>query len=261
MIVPIYIVDAFTTQRFSGNPAAIVLFDAYPEDSILQAIAAENNLAETAFPVRRSDGNWDLRWFTPKVEVPLCGHATLASAYVLFNHIIPEAEEIIFETRHSGPLKITRNGERITMDFPAAQTTLSDDDLSNLFGESVIEVHKDKAFIMAVLDSTDAVRQFVLDREKVLQLDRYGLIITAAGDAGYDCVSRFFMPAHGIDEDPVTGSAHTMLVPYWCNKLAMSELRAFQASARGGELFCRMQGDRVAISGFCAPYLTGMIET
>lgn len=260
MALPIYIVDAFSSQRFSGNPAAIVLFDAYPEDAILQAIAAENNLAETAFPVRRSDGNWDLRWFTPTVEVPLCGHATLASAFILFNHIMPEAVEIIFETRQSGPLKITRDGERITMDFPATQSTLSDDDLSNLFGGSVVEVYRSNAFIMAVLDSAEAVRQFVPDKQQILNLDRDGLIITAAGDNGYDCVSRFFMPAHGIDEDPVTGSAHSMLIPYWAQRLGKDDLRAFQASARGGELLCKLQHDRVEMSGHCAPYLTGSIE-
>lgn len=260
MTVPIYVVDAFTSKRFSGNPAAIVLFDAYPEDAILQAIAAENNLAETAFPVRRSDGNWDLRWFTPTVEVPLCGHATLASAFILFNHIIPEAVEIIFETRQSGPLKITRDGERITMDFPATPSILSDDDLSNLFGESVVEIYRSSAFIMAVLESAEAIRRFVPDKEQILGLNRDGLIITAAGDNGYDCISRFFMPAHGIDEDPVTGSAHTMVIPYWAQRLGRDELRAYQASVRGGELFCKLHGNRVEMSGYCASYLSGWIE-
>lgn len=260
MFAPIYIVDAFTTQRFGGNPAAIVLFDSYPDDSFLQAIAAENNLSETAFPLRRDDGNWDLRWFTPTVEVPLCGHATLASSYILFKHVMPDATEIIFETRQSGTLKIAREGELITMNFPAKQSMPSDDDLSHMFGNSLVEVRKDKAFLMAVLDSADAVRRYVPDRDKILKLDRDGFIITAEGDSEYDCVSRFFTPAHGIDEDPVTGGAHTMLVPYWAQRLGKNELWAYQASSRGGELRCELSGDRVNMSGFCTPYLSGAIE-
>jgi PhzF family phenazine biosynthesis protein len=260
MSIPIYVVDAFTSTRFSGNPAAVVLFDTYPEDAVLQAIAAENNLAETAYPVRRSDGNWDLRWFTPTVEVPLCGHATLASAYILFRHIVPDADSIIFETQRSGPLKVSREDERLTMSFPVKHSDVANDDLSDLFGANLVEVRKDGAFIMAILNSADAVRDFVPDRQKILKLDRGGLIITAQGDNDYDCVSRFFTPANGIDEDPVTGSAHTMVVPYWAQRLGKSELRAFQASSRGGELWCALQNDRVEMSGYCASYLSGTIE-
>jgi PhzF family phenazine biosynthesis protein len=260
MPVPIYVVDAFTTKLFSGNPAAVVLFDAYPEDAILQAIAAENNLAETAYPVRRSDGNWDLRWFTPTVEVPLCGHATLASAYILFNHLIPDATEIIFETRKSGALKVRRDGDLMTMNFPAKMSIPVADDLSHLFGANVVEVRKDSSFIMVVLNSAEAVSEYVFDRDQILSLDRDGVIITAPGDNGYDCVSRFFTPAHGIDEDPVTGGAHCMLIPYWTQRLGKDDLRAYQASARGGELLCKLQHDRVEMSGHCAPYLAGSIE-
>jgi PhzF family phenazine biosynthesis protein len=256
----IYVVDAFTSHRFGGNPVAVVLFETYPDDDILQAIAAENNLAETAFPICREDGHWDLRWFTPTVEVPLCGHATLASAFVLFNHILVDTTEINFETRQSGQLRIARAGDRMTMDFPAQQSTKADDDLSHLFGDSLIDLRKNGAFNMAVLCNESAVREFVPEREAILLLDRDGLIITARAEDGYHCVSRFFAPALGIDEDPVTGSAHTMLVPYWAEKLGQTDLRALQASSRGGELFCRLRGDRVEMSGNCVLYLSGSIQ-
>ena len=153
-----------------------------------------------------------------------------------------------------------RDGDLMTMNFPAKISIPVDDDLSHLFGANLIEVRKDSNFIMAVLSSADAVRDFRLDRDQILRLDRDGVIITAPGDNGYDCVSRFFMPAHGIDEDPVTGSAHSMLIPYWAQRLGKDDLRAFQASARGGELLCKLQHDRVEMSGHCAPYLTGSIE-
>lgn len=256
---PIYVIDAFTTKRFTGNPAAVVLFDDYPDDAVLQAIAAENNLAETAFPVPRGD-SWELRWFTPTVEVPLCGHATLASAHVLFSHVIPDAPEIVFMTRQSGRLTARRSGDAIILDFPARPSEPVDDDLSALFGFPPQAVRTCQASIMAVLDNADMVRAFDPDRAKVLALDRGGLIVTAPGDGGYDCVSRFFVPACGIDEDPVTGGAHTTLAPYWAERLGKEEIRAFQASRRGGEILCRVKGTRVELEGHCVPYLSGMIE-
>lgn len=257
---PIQIVDAFADRRFTGNPAAIVLCDSYPDDRLLQTIAAENNLAETAFPVLRADGEWDLRWFTPTVEVPLCGHATLASAWVLFRDVMAAGDEITFVTRQSGKLVVRCDGDLLRMGLPAKPADPVDDDLSALFGFQPNEVRKSAMDTMAVLDSADAVRAFVPDRAAIIALDRQGLIVTAPGDGGYDCVSRYFTPRCGIDEDPVTGAAHTMIVPYWARRLGKCDIRAFQASARGGELLGRDLGDRVELSGRCVPYLSGTIE-
>ena len=256
----IYVVDAFAARQFSGNPAAVVLLDNYLADNVLQAIAAENNLAETAYPVRRADGKWDLRWFTPGVEVPLCGHATLASAFVLFTHVIPNAQEIVFVTRRSGELLVRRNHNgSLTMDFPANPTTSCDLNLSAVFAQKPTEVRMNSRQIMAVLDSPEMVRECVPSIAAILDLP-HNLIITAPGDNGYDCVSRFFAPHSAIDEDPVTGGAHCAIAPYWAQRLGKTEIRAWQASARGGELLCRVSEDRVFLRGYCVPYLSGRIE-
>jgi predicted PhzF superfamily epimerase YddE/YHI9 len=260
MQYPIHVIDAFASARFAGNPAAVVLFDRYPDDSLLQSIAAENNLAETAYPVPLGDGRWELRWFTPTVEVPLCGHATLASAHVLFESGLADQKVIEFVTRKSGSLFVRRDGAELSMDFPANPGEAVDEDLRGLFGEQPDAVLKTSRLVMAVLDSADAVRNFAPDRLDVLKLDRGGLIVTAPGDQGHDCVSRFFAPAHGIDEDSVTGSAHTMIAPYWATRLGKPDVRAFQASARGGLLLCRVAGNRVVLRGTCVPYLKGEIE-
>lgn len=260
MEFPIHIVDAFASRRFTGNPAAVVLCDAYPAAELLQAIAAENNLAETAFPLPRNDGKWDLRWFTPSVEVPLCGHATLASAFVLFRHVIPEAAEIEFVTRSAGELVVRKeaNGE-LVMDFPANPLTPCNADVSAIFARQPVGLHINDHFIMAVLGEADDVRRFVPDRAAILTLPR-NLIITAPGDGDYDCVSRFFAPANAIDEDPVTGAAHCVIAPYWADKLRKNDIRAWQASPRGGQVLCRVLGDRVQLRGRCVPYLSGRIE-
>jgi len=260
MKLPIHIVDAFASKHFTGNPAAVVLFGRYPEDALLQAIAAENNLAETAYPVPLADGRWELRWFTPTTEVPLCGHATLASAHVLFAHVLGEQQEIEFVTRQSGSLFVQKRDGELVMDFPAIAAGPADEDLQWLFGSPPVAVFKGADFVMAVLESAAAVRSFAPDRLDVLKLDRGGLIVTAPGDDGHDCVSRFFAPAHGIDEDPVTGSAHCMIAPYWAKRLGRTEVRAFQASARGGALICRVSDTRVELCGTCVPYLSGEIE-
>jgi len=260
MKLPIHIVDAFASEHFTGNPAAVVLFGRYPEDALLQAIAAENNLAETAYPVPLGDGRWELRWFTPTNEVPLCGHATLASAHVLFAHVLEGLAEIEFVTRQSGSLFVRKRGDELVMDFPTIAAEPADEDLQWLFGSPPVAVFKGVDFVMAVLESADAVRSFAPDRLDVLKLDRGGLIVTAPGDDGHDCVSRFFAPAHGIDEDPVTGSAHCMIAPYWAKRLGKTEVRAFQASARGGALICRISDTRVELCGTCVPYLSGEIE-
>lgn len=263
MQYPIHIVDAFAAKPFTGNPAAVVLFDAYPDDAVLQAIAAENNLAETAFPVPRADGKWDLRWFTPAVEVPLCGHATLASAHVIFHHVLPDASQLVFVTRQSGELTVRRDGDgSLTMDFPADPARPFDHDTGAIFATPPVEVRCTANVVMAVLASAADVRGFAPNRDAIMALG-HNLIITAPGDGygdgGFDCVSRFFAPFYAIDEDPVTGSAHCVIAPYWAERLGRNDIRAWQASARGGELLCRVDATRVELKGRCAPYLTGTI--
>ena len=259
LTIPIYQVDAFTLGPFSGNPAAVCPLDAWLDDQLLQSIAAENNLSETAFIVARDDG-YDLRWFTPTAEVDLCGHATLASSYVVFNHLKPELESVSFETM-SGTLTVTRDGERLSMDFPArAPTSVPvSDALSEALGRAPSEAHLSRD-ILAVYDDEASVRSLSPDQAKLAVLEEgLGVIVTAKGDA-VDFVSRFFVPKHGIAEDPVTGSAHCTLVPFWAERLGKSQLVARQISQRGGELKCEHRGDRVIISGRCKLFLTGSIH-
>ena len=259
LTIPIYQVDAFTLGPFSGNPAAVCLLDAWLDDQLLQSIAAENNLSETAFIVARDDG-YDLRWFTPTAEVDLCGHATLASSYVVFNHLKPELESVSFETM-SGTLTVSRDGERLSMDFPArAPTSVPvSDALSDALGRAPSEAHLSRD-ILAVYDDEASVRSLSPDQAKLAVLEEgLGVIVTAKGDA-VDFVSRFFVPKLGIAEDPVTGSAHCTLVPFWAERLGKSQLVARQISQRGGELKCEHRGDRVIISGRCILFLTGSIH-
>lgn len=260
--LPIHIVDAFTDRRFAGNSAAVVPLDRYPDDALLQAIAAENNLAETAF-IEPFGDDWNLRWFTPTVEVPLCGHATLASAWVVLNKLQPERHEVRFHTRVSGVLTVRRTEDGLVMDFPAGPavpTDISTGMAAALGGIEAKEVLISPAFLLAILDNAAQVRSLKPDFAAIEKLEREGLIVSAPGDEGYDIVSRFFTPAHGIPEDPVTGGAHCMLTPYWCERLGKPTIRAFQASARGGEMTCTLNGDRVEMHGRCVPYLTGEIE-
>lgn len=259
MTIPIYQVDAFTLGPFSGNPAAVCPLDAWLDDETMQNIAAENNLAETAFIVVREDG-YDLRWFTPTVEVDLCGHATLAAGYVVLNHLRTDLNSVSFETI-SGELIVTREGERLSMDFPArAPTTVPvSDTLTDALGAAPSEVHLSRD-ILAVYDDEATVRNLSPDQTKLLALeDGFGVIVTAKGDT-VDFVSRFFVPKGGIAEDPVTGSAHCTLVPFWTERLGRSQLVAHQVSARGGELRCELRGDRVIMSGRCVLFLTGSIH-
>lgn len=260
MRYPIYQLDAFTTRRFAGNPAAVVVMDAFPADALMQAIAAENNLAETAFLVREGD-DYRLRWFTPTVEVPLCGHATLASGAVVMEHLEAGRTRVVFHTR-SGPLTVTRHGARYTMDFPARASSACEppDGFAAALGAQPREVFANEFNFMAVLNTAAAVRGLQPDLGAIARLDRGGVLVTAAGDEGFDIVSRYFAPAKGIPEDPVTGGAHCMLTPFWCARLGKHELRAYQASARGGEIVCRLNGDRVELEGACAFYLKGEIE-
>ena len=259
MTIPIYQVDAFTIGPFSGNPAAVCPLDAWLDDDAMQSIAAENNLAETAFIVAREDG-YDLRWFTPTVEVDLFGHATLAAGFVVLNHLQPNLNSVSFETV-SGQLVVTRDGERLSMNFPARPPTPAhaSDALSEALGQAPSEVHMSRD-ILAVYDDEASVRALSPDQAKLLALDEgFGVIVTAEGDT-VDFVSRFFVPKGGIDEDPVTGSAHCTLVPFWRERLGRSNLIAHQISARGGELHCEKKGDRVIMSGYCVLFLTGTIH-
>ena len=258
MTIPIYQVDAFTMGPFSGNPAAVCPLDAWLDDDTMQSIAAENNLAETAFIVASEKG-YDLRWFTPAIEVDLCGHATLAAGYVVLNHLQPDLDSVSFETI-SGQLTVTRDGELLSMDFPARPPTpaIVWEALSDALGQPPSEVHLSRD-ILAVYDDESSVRRLSPDQAKLLALDEgLGVIVTAKGDA-VDFVSRFFVPKAGIAEDPVTGSAHCTLVPFWAERLGRSKLVAHQVSPRGGELHCEHRGDRVIMSGQCVLFLTGSI--
>ena len=261
MKLPIYQVDAFTDRTFGGNPAAVVPLEAWPPDALMQAIALENNLSETAFFVREGD-HYGLRWFTPQIEVSLCGHATLASAFVLYECLGASAGVLEFETR-SGRLRVSRgDAGRLVMDLPSWMPAAWDD-LPAVAGAlraapSAASKSRDG---LALFASESEVRALAPDFAAVEELDCLGLIATAPADsAGVDFVSRFFAPGAGIDEDPVTGSAHCTLIPFWAERLGKSEMVAHQISARGGELFCRQRGDRVEVAGRATLYLAGSIE-
>jgi len=257
MKIPIYQIDAFANEVFRGNPAAVCPLDHWLEDSQLQAIAAENNLAETAYFVAQGE-EYKLRWFTPQQEVDLCGHATLASAYVIFHYLKPEAKIVTFHSE-SGPLYGTRDDDLLCLDFPAlAPVDCSvSETLAGALGKSPRKILCSRDYL-AIYDSEDEVRALQPDFERLKTLDRLGVIVTAPGRTA-DFVSRFFAPGAGIPEDPVTGSAHCTLMPYWAKRLDKPKLRALQVSIRGGELFCEIRGNRVLIAGRCVRYLEGTI--
>lgn len=259
MKIPIYQVDAFTSEVFSGNPAAVCLLEEWLEDGMLQAIACENNLSETAFLVRNEDG-FDLRWFTPTSEVALCGHATLASAFVLFALKDWPKPGIRFQTRRSGQLIVERHEDLLCMDFPArpARPIAQPDRLREALGVVPLKVCSSAEDLLVLLDSEKTVREVRADFPTLNRLDYRGTIITAAGET-CDFVSRFFAPRVGVPEDPVTGSSHCVLVPYWADVLGKKDLHALQVSRRGGELFCTHAGERVKISGRAVLYLEGTI--
>jgi PhzF family phenazine biosynthesis protein len=259
MQTPIYQIDAFTLRRFAGNPAAVMPMQTFPPEETMQAIAAENNLAETAFLI--PDGtDYRLRWFTPKTEVPLCGHATLASAAVVMERLEPARTHVIFHTA-SGPLAVSRADGAYLMDFPArpSEQIPTPDALSKALGIPC-QTWVNAFNYMAVVEQEQTVRGLSPDMAAIARLDRPGVIVTAAGEDMYDCVSRYFAPAKGIPEDPVTGAAHCTLAPYWAPRLGKSRLRAYQASSRGGEMFCTFLGDRVQLQGQCVFYLEGQAE-
>ncbi|NVD41770.1 PhzF family phenazine biosynthesis protein [Ensifer sp. HO-A22] len=260
MRVPIFQIDAFTDRLFAGNPAAVMVLPSYLDDAVLQAIAAENNLAETAFLVPQS-GQYHLRWFTPAVEVPLCGHATLASAAVVMERLEPGRNSVVFNTA-SGPLAIHRKQNGYVMDFPSrpSEKTSTPSGLAEALGAVPIEVFSSPFNYLVLLEDARSVRTLAPDFRAIADLDRPGVIVTAAGDERYDFVSRYFAPAKGVPEDPVTGAAHCMLAPYWAAKTGKSAFRAYQASRRGGEVVCLISGGRVELEGSCVFYLEGHAE-
>src|SRR5262245_2936741 len=262
MDIPIYQIDAFTSRPFGGNPAAVCPLEAWLDDAVMQAIASENNLSETAFFVPRG-GDFELRWFTPVAEIDLAGHPTLATAYVIVEILQPGRESVRFETRKAGALTVTRRGDRLAMDFPARppkQTVNLGDVVSALRAKPLEILAARDGF--AVFASEAHVAALRPDFAKVAELDCLGLIATAPAQpgSGWDFVSRFFAPRHNINEDPVTGSAHCTLVPYWAKKLGKTKLAARQISQRGGEIWCEDKGDRVEIAGQCARFLDGVIR-
>jgi PhzF family phenazine biosynthesis protein len=257
--LPIYQVDAFASRVFAGNPAAVVPLSGWLDDATLQGIAAENNLSETAFLVG-GKGDYEIRWFTPQVEVDLCGHATLASGWVVLERLERGRAAVRFRTREAGDLRVERDGELLSLELPSRPPRRVEPPpgLAEALGAEPRETWAAKK-LMAVFDDPEVVRGLRPDLVYVARLERDGLVVTAPG-RGCDFVSRYFAPHAGIPEDPVTGSAHSTLVPYWAARLKKQVLEARQVSARGGELRCALLGDRVRLAGRVAPYLEGTIE-
>lgn len=258
MEIPIYQVDAFAEEPFEGNPAAVCPLPDWLDDSLLRDIAAENNLSETAFFVER-EGEYELRWFTPENEVDLCGHATLATAYMIFEELDYERDVLKFKTQ-SGELEVYKEGNSFSMDFPSRPPEPSNRDESIIAGLGVepTSVFESRDY-MVVYDSEEQVKAIDPDMNLLKKGDWTGIIVTAEGEE-VDFVSRFFAPGEGIPEDPVTGSAHCTLVPYWSERLGKKNLKARQVSSRGGELVCQDLGDRVKIKGSAVLFLEGEIR-
>ena len=260
MKLNIYQVDAFAEKLFSGNPAAVIPLQNWPEDELMQNIAMENNLSETAYFVK-TDKGYHIRWFTPDYEIDLCGHATLASAYIIKNFLEPHLAEIHFTTQKAGVLRASAKDGIYTLDFPSRMPEPVKTPANLLKALSVtnaVEVLKSRDYFV-VLPNEDAVRNAEPDFELIRELDAIGVIVTAKGQTA-DVVSRCFYPGAGIPEDPVTGSAHCNIVPYWAGKLNKTKLFCKQLSPRGGDLQCELVGDRVLMSGKCVLYLEGTIE-
>lgn len=264
MKLPLYWVDAFTDKIFHGNPAAVVPLAAWPESALMQRIAFENGLAETAFFVRTGPGRFHLRWFTPELEMDLCGHATLASAFAIFTQLGEAGDRLVFDSL-SGPLIVTRRGALLELDFPSrppaavAAAQVPPALLAGLGGPPPAWIGKARDYF-CVYPDPDAVLALRPDFAVLNQLDVIGIIATGPARAGADFVSRFFAPNCGVPEDPVTGSSHCTLVPYWAERLGKTTLHARQVSARGGELFCTLAGNRVKMGGYAVLYLRGEIE-
>ena len=260
MRTPIYQIDAFTSRVFAGNPAAVMPMNRFLSDATMLAIAAENNLSETAFLIAEG-GDYRLRWFTPQVEVPLCGHATLASGAVVMERLEPGRNRVVFHSA-SGPLTVTRSGAGYVMDLPArpSQEVATPPGLAEALGAVPVEVRFNEFNYMVVLENAQSVRRLSPEMAVIARMNRPGVIVTAPGDGIYDFISRYFAPAKGIPEDPVTGAAHCMLAPYWAQRLGKTEFRAFQASRRGGEILCRLVNNRTELEGSCVFYLEGEVE-
>lgn len=255
MRLPLFQVDAFARDPFRGNPAAVVPLEGWLPDRLLQAIAAENNLSETAFFVPEGEG-FRIRWFTPVTEVDLCGHATLASAWVILNELFPEWDRVDFGSQ-SGPLGVRREGEYYLLDFPSRppRPVPVPAGLAEALGAEVLEAWQSRDLV-AVLTDEAAVGSLRPDFSALARLDAFAVVATAPGDT-CDFVSRFFVPKEGIPEDPVTGSAHSTLIPFWAQRLGRDRMLARQLSVRGGELLCGLQGDRVAIGGTAVKVMEG----
>jgi PhzF family phenazine biosynthesis protein len=258
----LYQVDAFAKQLFSGNPAAVIPLQQFLDTALMQKIALENNLSETVFivPSSSTDADYDIRWFTPEVEINLCGHATLASAYVLFNHLDFKQSEIRFSSK-SGILKVKKEADLIVMDFPSWKPERIDDypaELSQILGGAeIVGVYKYRDILVELINE-DAVKNCAPDFSLMKKhIDK--MIITAPGKS-VDFVSRFFAPGAGIDEDPVTGSAHSQLIPFWSEKLGVNKMHALQLSKRGGEIWCQqLNAERVTMAGQCVFYMKGEV--
>jgi PhzF family phenazine biosynthesis protein len=262
--LPIYQIDAFTNELFRGNPAAVCPLDEWLPDHLMQKIAAENNLSETAFFVPRGR-DWEIRWFTPLAEVALCGHATVATAYTVFCELGRTADDVVtFHSPHSGALPVRRQGDLFVLDFPAYTRTpcAADDAGAQALGTALGKEPRERWLsdrYLAVFERAADVQALAPDMTALLGVGK-PVIATAPGAGGVDFVSRFFAPMLGIPEDPVTGSAHCTLIPFWAERLGKTELRAQQISPRGGELWCKQRGDRVDIGGRAVRYLQGMIS-
>jgi PhzF family phenazine biosynthesis protein len=259
--IPIFQIDAFTTRPLAGNPAAVMPMESFLPDAVLQAIAEENNLGDTAFLVPEGD-NYRLRWFTPTAEMPLCGHGTLASAAVVMERLQIGRKQVIFQSA-SGPLTVDRTEGGYSMNFPARPSeilTTPPPELAQALGVVPLDVVADRFNYLALLKDAQEVRHLAPDMAAIARLNRDGVIVTAPGDGEFDFVSRYFAPAKGVAEDPVTGGAHCALTPYWAKRLNKTEFRAFQVSRRGGEIHCRLVGERVELRGSCVFYLEGQVE-
>jgi PhzF family phenazine biosynthesis protein len=260
MTIPIYQADAFTNKLFGGNPAAVCPLSEWLPEETMQKIALENNLAETAFFVKTGN-SYLLRWFTPELEIDLCGHATLASAHILFTELGYDKDIIYFDTIKAGTLVVKRDGDLYSMDFPSRPPYAADlpEGLAQaLGGPRPKEVLRSRDY-MLVYETEDDILDMQPDHLALSKIDTLGIIVTAPGK-DVDFVSRFFAPAAGVPEDPVTGSAHCNLIPYWAAKLGKNTLHAYQVSSRRGELWCELKGDRAIMAGKAVTYLRGSIE-
>ena len=259
MSTSIYYVDAFTDKLFSGNPAAVI-FSQIKDEQLMQKIAAENNLSETAF-IREENGIFHIRWFAPLCEIDLCGHATLASAFIFFKSIKPESSMFEVQSLKNGILKVTKKNNLLVLDFP--KDSLSQYNEISLIEEIIninpIELYRGRDDVLAIVETEDSVRNLDINFELLNKINARGLIVSAEGTKS-DFVSRFFAPSAGVNEDPVTGSAHTTLIPYWSNKLGKTSMHAEQLSERGGILYCEDKNDRVLIGGNAIEYLKGEIN-